>query len=241
MTFPAFVRSIDADTQKVEMRLLNLTTVVNHNIKKCQGCLICLIVCPKEAISRGPIGATARADPVNPILAPVLIDQNKCSFCGTCDVMCPYGALYLMVNGERKIQLVDEHALPTLKIEEVDSPKLDFKVKKYFEGEIEIHPEKCVGGCSTCALVCPMDAISIPKGEKGWEIPPKTSVDKDKCVFCGTCIAACPTEGAIRMKRTKVNYEGEYTEPFWPNIINKLTKTLVSGISIKKQIESLED
>ncbi|HUX98118.1 MAG TPA: 4Fe-4S binding protein [Candidatus Deferrimicrobium sp.] len=238
--FPAFVRSINDDLQKVEMRLLNLTTTVNHNLKKCQGCLLCICVCPKDAISRGPIGATARGDPVNPPLARILIDQNKCSFCGTCDVMCPYGALYLLINGEHKIQLVDEHALPTLKYEEKESPRLDFKARKYCEGEIKVNPEKCPGGCSTCALVCPMEAITIPKAEKGWERLPKTVVDKDKCILCGTCVAACPTEGAIEMHRTKVNYEGEFTEPFWPNIVKKLTTPLKSGISIKKQIELKE-
>ncbi len=238
--YPAFVRAINQDIQKVEMRLLNLTTTVNHNLKKCQGCLTCLIVCPKDAISRGPIGATARADPVSPNLAPVLIDQNKCSFCGTCDVMCPYNALYLLINGERKIQLQELKALPTIKYEEVKSAKLDFPARKYCEGEIIIHPEKCPGGCSTCALICPMEAITIPKAEKGWERLPKTVVDKDKCILCGTCVAGCPTMGAIEMHRTAVKYEGEFTDPFWPRIVKKLTTPIKSGISIKKQTELKE-
>ncbi len=239
--YPAYVREIDEDVQKVEMRLLNITTTLNHNLKKCQGCLTCLIVCPKDAISRGPIGATARADPVNPNLAPILIDQNKCSFCGTCDQLCPYNALYLLINGEHTIQLVEEHALPTVKYTEVESKKLDFPARKYCEGEVIIHPDKCVGGCSTCALVCPMEAITIPKAEAGWEMAPKTAVDQDKCILCGTCVAACPTIGAIELRRTEVKAEGEFTEPFWPNIVKKLTKPLSSGISIKKQTELKED
>ncbi|MHA1129802.1 MAG: 4Fe-4S binding protein [Candidatus Helarchaeota archaeon] len=239
--YPAYVHEINEDVQKVEMRLLNTTTTVNHNLKKCQGCLICLIVCPKDAISRGPIGATARADPVNPPLASVLIDETKCSFCGTCDWLCPYNALYLLINGEHKIHLVDEHALPTVKYEEVESEKLDFLARKYFEGEVLVHPEKCVGGCSTCSIVCPMDAITIPKAESGWEKAPKTAVDMEKCILCGACVAACPTIGAIELRRTEVKAEGEYTEPFWPNIVKKLTKPLVSGLSIKKQTELTDE
>ncbi|MFX1298512.1 MAG: 4Fe-4S binding protein [Promethearchaeota archaeon] len=235
--YPAFTHNIDEDIQTIEMRLLNIKTTLNHNLKKCQGCLTCLIVCPKDAISRGPIGATARADPVNPNLASILIDKNKCSFCGTCDVMCPYEALYLLVNDERKLQLVDEKAIPTIIYEEKDLPKHDFKARKYCEGELTIHPEKCVGGCSTCALVCPTEAITIPKAEKGWEKAPKVTIDKDKCIYCGTCVAACPTEDAIEIQRTKVNYEGEFTEPFWPNIVKKLTTLIKSGISIKQQTE----
>ncbi len=239
--YPAFVRSIDENTQTIEMRMLNLKTALNHNLKKCQGCLTCLVICPKDAISRGPIGAVARDDPVNQNLAKILIDQNKCSFCGICDVLCPYGALYLLIDGERKIQLINEKALPNLIIEEIDSPKLDFKVKKYCEGEVKVTPENCVGGCSTCALVCPQEAITIPKAEKGWEKTPKVSVDKDKCILCGACVAACPTHDAIEMQRTEIKYEGEFTEPFWPNIVKKLTTKIVSGTSIKKQTELKEE
>ncbi|MDD1778237.1 MAG: 4Fe-4S binding protein [Candidatus Helarchaeota archaeon] len=238
--YPAFVRAIGDDVQQIEMRLLNLKTTVNHNLKKCQGCMTCLIVCPKDAISRGPIGATVRGDPASHHLANVLFDQNKCSYCGTCDVLCPFGAIYLLINGQRKIKLVEEKALPTLKYEERESKSLDFKARKYCEGELTIHPEKCPGGCNTCYVVCPMDAISIPKAEKGWEKPPKTSVDKDKCILCGTCVAACPTEGAIELHRTAVKSEGQFTEPFWPNIVKKLCTPLKSGISIKKQIKGEE-
>ena len=239
--YPAFTRNIDEDTQTIEMKLLTIKTTLNHDLKKCQGCLTCLVVCPKDAIDRGPIGATARADPVNPNLASILIDQNKCAFCGTCDVMCPYGALHLLINDERKLQLVDEKALPTILYEEVESPKLDFKARKYCEGEVKVYEEKCPGGCSTCALVCPMEAITIPKAEKGWEKPPKTVIDKDKCILCGTCVAACPTQDAIEIQRTSVKYEGEFTEPFWPDIVKKLCTLIKSGISIKKQVEIKEE
>ncbi|MHA1129604.1 MAG: 4Fe-4S dicluster domain-containing protein [Candidatus Helarchaeota archaeon] len=246
---PATIRRINNETQTIELKLIDIKVTLRHNIMKCQGCLTCLIACPKDAISRGPMGATARAKTEFRGVPPILIDPDKCSLCGVCDFICPFDAIYLLINDERQNQLVTEHALPTLHSEEKESKKLDFKPKRYFEGELYINPEKCVGGCSTCAIVCPMDAITIPKGKKGWEKVPKVIGETGQCKYCpksygcllcGACVVACPAEGAIELHRTAVEFEGTFTTPFWPKIVKKLTTPLKSGISIKKQI-ALDD
>ncbi len=247
---PATVRRIENDIQSIELNLIDIKLTLNHDITKCQGCLTCLIACPKNAISRGPIGATARAKVENKKINPLLIDPEKCSLCGVCDFVCPFNAIYLLINDERQNQLVKEHALPCLNPQEKESRKLDFKPKKYFEGELYIYPDKCVGGCSTCALVCPMDAITIPTGKKGWNKVPKVIGETGQCKYCpkaygcllcGACVAACPAPGAIELHRTAIDFEGQFTTPFWPKIVKKLTKPLVSGYPIEKQVALEED
>ncbi|MCK4257602.1 MAG: NADH-quinone oxidoreductase subunit NuoF [Halanaerobiales bacterium] len=47
-----------------------------------------------------------------------------------------------------------------------------------------INPEKCKG-CSKCARICPVDAIS-------GEIKKSYVIDTDKCIKCGACVEACP-------------------------------------------------
>lgn len=220
-------RTIDEKGQKIKLRLLTTRIELTHDLELCTGCNTCRIVCPKEAIYRGPSGAYKREKTAIP---PVIFDQDKCSLCGTCDYMCPFGAIALRIDGEKKLQVVEEKALPKLEFELVDLVWEGRKAKKYFEGEITAHSENCPGGCSSCELVCPTGAITIPVAEKGWEKAHKVEIDKDKCMFCGACVHVCPGEGAIELKRTNVKYSGEFTEPFWPNIVNKLLTPLKSPV-----------
>jgi NADH-quinone oxidoreductase subunit F len=47
--------------------------------------------------------------------------------------------------------------------------------------------DRCARGCEACVGSCPVDAIFTTKGRK-------KAVDQDRCVKCGECVAACPTE-----------------------------------------------
>ena len=55
--------------------------------------------------------------------APVIIDEKKCSLCGLCDILCPFGAIELNINGEHKLILKEQKAVPELKFEEVECKK----------------------------------------------------------------------------------------------------------------------
>ena len=102
---PSLKRIIDENNQKVKLRLLTTGIELIHDLNKCVGCNTCRIICPKEAIYRGPVGAYTRQKTEVP---PVIFDQDKCSLCGTCDYMCPFSAITLEIDGENKLQLVDE-------------------------------------------------------------------------------------------------------------------------------------
>ena len=59
---------------------------------------------------------------------------------------------------------------------------------------------KCVG-CNRCASVCQVD-LFIPAPEKG---RPPIVLYPGECYYCGSCVMACPVEGAIRLRHPLMN------------------------------------
>lgn len=224
MSLPQYTRTVDPKKVAASLRMLNTRLTLDVNREKCTGCGVCVTVCPKEAISRGPVGASMKKDVESP---PVLVDERKCSFCGLCDYMCPFQAVELKINGERKLLLVDGKAVPELKYEEITCERTGNKARKFFKGKIAIHTNRCPGGCSTCAEICPTKAITIPKSSKPWEKAEKVSIDDSKCIFCGACVNACPGEGALELTREEVAWSGEHTD-FWEDTVKKLTTKVIS-------------
>ena len=47
--------------------------------------------------------------------------------------------------------------------------------------------DRCTG-CTACLNVCPKDAISMERNEKGFLYP---VIDTNKCVECGRCQKTC--------------------------------------------------
>jgi 4Fe-4S ferredoxin len=223
--FPKVKRKISKDKETVKIQFLkeNLELILDRD--KCVGCGTCARVCPKEAISRGPVGAAERF-PTTEDIIPEVYDPNACVFCGTCVYMCPFSAIKLKKNGKvldlDKIPIVKQHAVPKL---EFEAKKLDNGnvVKQYAVAEVSVDDEECAQGCSTCADVCPTSAIKeAERPEHGWEQTKNVEVvDQDACVACGACDNACPT-GAIHLKITEIKSSGEYNEIFWDEIKKNL-------------------
>jgi 4Fe-4S ferredoxin len=146
---------------------------LDYDYKRCNGCGICIEICPVKAIEAGPLLeiATGMDAP------PVIIDQTKCTFCGMCASFCPVRAIKMDIDGEDILEMEDY-------------PRLDSKV---------IINEKCLP-CLLCEKACPEDAMKLEltfptkedvapfkEGQEG-----EISVDMDKCNFCGLCAPLCP-------------------------------------------------
>ena len=171
--------------------------------KLCKGCVICTLVCPREAIVLKPVskGPDGKAQP--PL---VDIDEEKCDYHAICAVSCPFGAIKVKVNNEETMPTVDREAFPVL------------------IRDIQIDSEGCDPDCKVCEDKCPLSIVSVKfesltpeeieaRHEKGLpETSQKTIVDVEKelCAACRVCEAECPAkvihvnkffDGSIRIKQ----------------------------------------
>jgi 4Fe-4S ferredoxin len=227
MSFPKITRSISKEIEHVKVQFLIESLELVLDRKKCVGCGTCARVCPKEAISRGPVAAARRFPNMEDII-PEIYDPEKCVFCGTCVYMCPFSALTIKKDGNiielNDIQIVKENVVPKIEFKTkkiTDNAGIERIAKVYADGEVSIVDEECAGGCQTCADICPSGAITVPeKSDKGWETVPNVVVDPEKCIFCGSCDNACPT-GAIKLKITDIKTSGEFSELYWKPLLER--------------------
>ena len=54
-------------------------------------------------------------------------------------------------------------------------------------------------GCESCANICPKQAISMVKDEKGFIYP---IIDNTKCINCGLCNRTCPLQNELHKKNS---------------------------------------
>jgi 4Fe-4S ferredoxin len=192
--------------------------LLDYDYKRCNGCGICIKVCPKKTIEAGPLVeiATGLDAP------PVIIDHTRCSFCGMCAAFCPVRSIRMTVNDKDIFELAEfphldsrvvfnDKCLPCLICmkscpEEAISVDLTFPKKGVLvpfkegkTGEIKVDMEKCTL-CGACAELCPA-FILVDKKAKADDLMPFENlvVDKTKCDYCGICVPFCP-EDAIKVK-----------------------------------------
>lgn len=60
-------------------------------------------------------------------------------------------------------------------------------------------------GCTACAMICPVQAITMQRDEEGFRYP---VIDPEKCIHCGRCYDACPTQRAPRPQAMAVAMAG---------------------------------
>ncbi|KDE55018.1 4Fe-4S binding protein [Methanoculleus sp. MH98A] len=212
---PAFEGGDEAG--KPRQAALQTKTTFTVDTEKCDVCGICGELCPSITVIRNaPNPETGKIE------GEVKWEESTCDGCQICVEACPQDAITL----EREI--VSSKLSGKVDIEQdncctctwcVQScPQEAITVEKIFEGDIEIHPEKCPGGCSTCVEVCPCNALylpsPVPAKDMAGQVEANIAINKDFCILCGACVNACPSEDAIVLRRTGIRMKDKETDLF---------------------------
>lgn len=194
---------------------------------KCVLCGVCDAACPFKAFQ-----LTIDGEHEVPILdlkgfpnfaKNIEIDNEKCNLCNTCATACPIGAIDIQ---NLKIDIDRDHCITCKWCEDICVGE-NINVENLLEGKIKIDASDCPGGCAICLEICPTDAIYEPEDEEPWSETDNIAVDEDHCIYCGACAKACPVEGAISVKREKINVE-DVKSLIWDEAKKKLQTEVVS-------------
>ncbi len=221
MSYPRIEKIINDQINEVILNFYIKNQSIEFNKDLCVGCSTCVTVCPKGAITQTHQGKV-RVKTVD--LLPEIPDATVCSYCGTCAYMCPFSAITLKKNGNPidldDILIVQKKVLPKLESKMVNCKKANKKAKVYVEGNIEVDWNLCVS-CMSCFEVCPTGAFFKAERENEQGKKVKVDLDASKCIKCGTCAVAC-SKKAISVKIDKIKHSGEFKEPLWSELINRL-------------------
>jgi 4Fe-4S ferredoxin len=162
--------------------------------KRCVGCQICSLACPKEAIklekqpkTPGQKAKKARVD----------VDLAKCNFCGICGITCPYGAVTVTLNGEHSPLVIEKESFPEL------------------VRDIKVDSRLCPKNCDECEDACPLGLIKVSrltfngKPVENFEaltpsekrhVQVNLAIQKEYCPTCRACELKC-SAGAIKVRK----------------------------------------
>lgn len=154
----------------------NFRGKIGYDRAACIGCKMCMRVCPANAISYDQEDKKVR------------FHMDRCCFCAQCTEICPVKCIWMteefaFASYNRKEQVVVDSG-PREKASEEESS--DDEGKKTQKTVYVIDKEKCIG-CTKCARICPVKAIS-------GNLKEPHVIDENACVGCGACADACPVK-----------------------------------------------
>ena len=142
---------------------------------RCCSCVICSLVCPREAITLSDGVLVDGRVTVEPI---VDIDETKCSLCGECAAVCPTRAFHMTVDGKPEIPVIVGEAFP------------------YLVHRVQVKQEAAAASMDTSYIErCPLGAISATverDAENRATSVRNVQVDRKKCIACTRCMELGP-------------------------------------------------
>jgi 4Fe-4S ferredoxin len=190
---------------KLQRRLLSNSYSLELNKELCNGCGICVDICPKEVIEQTSAVVKKGVLVKKPAID---IDYKSCIFCGECAALCPLKAIVMRVDGEEISVVEKNETFPSLKKGiEVSKEKVtvydDVSSDSLSKTE-HMELSKCNPECELiCQSECPTEAItvSVQKSDSAKiEKIVDVQIDESKCIYCKRCELACPFE-AIRVQK----------------------------------------
>lgn len=227
--------NIDENITHYVYKMLNHESILKYDESKCIECGFCHRVCPVTvSIYNEPLKKTAIGTPKEMNIESdkkIIVDVNKCIWCGSCTWICPGYTLELLINGEKKLLLVENGSLAEFE-EETRTLESGQKVRKVVEGSITITSEekdnkKIDAFCDECSV----GALS----REGKEI----IVDKDKCILCFKCTEAAKNYDNIDVKVYRDRFKKVKGEPssVWNGIMLRVLgkEGKIKGIMSRSQ------
>ncbi|MFX1452544.1 MAG: 4Fe-4S dicluster domain-containing protein, partial [Promethearchaeota archaeon] len=208
---------VDENIIDYQFKMLNHEMVLRYDESKCLECGFCHRVCPvtvsvyDEVYKKTAIGTPEEMKIESD--KKIIVDTEKCVWCGSCTWICPGYTLELFINGEKKLNLVENGSLPEFE-EEVRTLENGQKVRKVVEGSITINStEKDMKVLDSFCDECAVSAMERKEKE--------IIVDRDKCILCFKCTEAAENYDKISVEVHRDRFKNIKGEPssIWNGIM----------------------
>ena len=226
---------VDENITNYEYRMLNHDMVLKYDESKCLECGFCHRVCPVTvSIYDEPLKKTAIGTPEEMGIESdkkIVVDPNLCVYCGSCTWICPGYTLELLINGEKKVLLVENGSLPEFE-EEVRTLENGNEIRKVVMGSITVNStEKDTATIDKFCDECAVGAMERQDKE--------IIVDRDKCILCFKCTEAANNYDNISVEVHRDRFRNIKGEPssIWNGIMLRLLgkEGKVKGILSRSQ------
>jgi 4Fe-4S ferredoxin len=159
------------------------------------------------------------------LLKEIEVNRNVCYFQPECSLecqeSCPIESIKVETNRSEDGKIlrvtktdINKSLCLYCKVCESACPLDAIRVKKPFQGNIELNADLCPDGCRACIDICLTNAIKL--GENG-----KPVILSEFCLFCSACEKVCPKE-AIEVRRSWV-FHSDIKAAAWLTALKKLT------------------